>query len=55
MLQNSLDDFGLNLAKDLDVCVLASADGPPELQSRALSGISDLGGLLAGEPLSSIT
>lgn len=55
MLQNSLSDFGLNLAKDLDVCVLASADCPPELQSRALSEIRDLGGLLAGEPLSSIT
>lgn len=55
MLQNSLSDFGLNLVKDLDICVFASADGPPALQSRALSEIWGLGGLLAGDPLSNIT
>lgn len=55
MLQNSPSDLGLNLAKDLDVCMLGSADCSPELQSRALSEIWGLGGILAGEPLLSIT
>lgn len=55
MLQNSPSDLRLNLAMDLDICMLGSADCPPELQSGALSEIWGLGGILAGEPLLSIT